>query len=319
MATDVADGEPQATSRLGTRSATARPSWTSLLIRANGRATRQGAGGSRRAALVQRSVMASGGDSYFVRVDEDQFRPTPHTAGAWSTTEQHFSPLGGLLTHAIDRFAAARGPDELVTARITFDILGTVAIEEFEVRVEVVRPGRTVELLEAVASARGRTVVRARAWRVIRTDTSAVAGGQPERLPQPSTLPSRPMSTVWPGGYIASLDVRPVGEPLPGKATAWLRTPLELVAGEPVSELARFISLVDTANGIAARESPESWFYPNVDLSIHLYRQPTGEWVGLDTEVVFGATGQGLTSTTLHDLQGPVGHAEQMLTIRRRP
>ena len=56
--------------------------------------------------------------------------------------------------------------------------------------------------------------------------------------------------------------------------------------------------------------------FPNVDLSIHLYRSPVWGWVGLDTTVIFGADGVGLTSTTLHDRLGPVGRAEQILTVR---
>jgi hypothetical protein len=38
--------------------------------------------------------------------------------------------------------------------------------------------------------------------------------------------------------------------------------------------------------------------------------------VGLDTTVVFGPDGVGLTSTVLHDAHGPVGRSEQMLTVR---
>jgi hypothetical protein len=59
--------------------------------------------------------------------------------------------------------------------------------------------------------------------------------------------------------------------------------------------------------------------YPNVDLTVHLHRQPEGPWTGLDTTVTFGPTGQGLTSTVLHDLNGPVGHAQQILTVRPVP
>ncbi len=256
-------------------------------------------------------------DSYFVRTGAGRFRPTLHTGGAWSAAEQHFSPLAGLLTHAIERFVAARGRDSRVIARITFDILGTAAMKEFDVRVEEVRPGRTIELLEAVADARGRPFVRARAWRLRREDTAEIAAGQPERLPPPDRVESWPLTSVWPGGYIASLDFRPVERSRPGRTTAWVRTRIHLVAGEEVSALAGFIALVDTANGIAVRVSPEVWFYPNVDLSVHLYRQPRGGWVGLDTTVVFGPEGQGLTTTTLHDEDGPVGRAEQTLTIRR--
>jgi hypothetical protein len=256
-------------------------------------------------------------ESYFVRVDEQRFEPTAHTAGAWTPSEQHFSPIAGLLTHAIERFAQVRGPDALAIGSITFDILGTVGIEAFDVRVEVVRTGRTIELLQAEAIARGRPFVRARAWRLTRTDTREVAGGEADRLPPPYDAAPWPLASVWPGGYIASIEFRPVRTLEPGRATAWLRTPVTLVAGEQVSPLARFIGLVDTANGIAVRVPTTDWFFPNVDLSIHLHRQPAGEWIGLDTTVVFGPDGHGVTSTTLHDQDGPIGRAEQMLTIRR--
>jgi len=254
--------------------------------------------------------------SYFVRVGARRFRPTEATGGAWSPTEQHFSPMGGLLTHAIDRFVAQRGSDGLATSRITFDILGTIAIEEFDVDVEVVRPGRTIELLEAVATAAGRPVVRARAWRLARADTAAVAGGQPEPLPTPDSVAAVSLSDVWPGGYIASIEYRPIRQE-PGRGTAWVRTSFELVAGEDASPLARSIGLVDTANGVGVRVPPTEWFYPNVDLTIHLYRQPAGAWVGFDTTVVFGPSGQGVTTSDLFDESGAVGRAEQMLTIRR--
>jgi hypothetical protein len=56
--------------------------------------------------------------------------------------------------------------------------------------------------------------------------------------------------------------------------------------------------------------------FPNVDLSIHLHRPPRGAWVGLDTTVTFGPEGHGVTSTVLHDEDGAVGVAAQMLTIR---
>jgi len=87
-----------------------------------------------------------------------------------------------------------------------------------------------------------------------------------------------PLTDVWPGGYIASLDVRRLAPPLPGRTTAWVSTPLDLVAGEPVSPLASYIALVDTANGIAVRQPPTAWMFPNVDLTIHLHRRPEGRW-----------------------------------------
>lgn len=256
--------------------------------------------------------------AYFTRVTERTYRPTRYTAGAWSTTEQHISPLLGLVVHAVEQ--AVTGTDDgKVVSRLTFDILGPVAIAPFDVDVTVVRPGRTVELVEATVTSGMRAVLRAHVWRLAGTDTGAVAGGRPEPVPAAADLAPWPMSSVWPGDYIASLDVRRTPGSSPGRTTAWVSTPVELLAGEPVSALARFVSLVDTANGICVREAPEQWLFPNVDLSIHLHRQPVAGPVGLDTTVVFGPDGHGLTSTVLHDELGPVGQAAQVLTLRPRP
>ncbi|MFJ8537849.1 thioesterase family protein [Streptomyces sp. NPDC093591] len=255
-------------------------------------------------------------DSYYEPIDDHRYKPTAHASGAWSTDEQHFSPLGGLVAHAIDRHRAARPDDGLLLSRISYDILGRLALDECAIEVETVRPGRTIELLEAVVRIAGRPVVRARAWFLSGHDTTAVAGGSDDRLTSPESLAPWPMSDVWPGGYIASLDVRPVAPPRPGRATVWASTPLDLVSGVPVSPLASYLTLVDTANGIAVRQQPSAWVFPNVDLTVHLHRQPRGTWTGLDTTVTFGPSGQGLTSTVLHDVDGPVGHAQQILTVR---
>jgi hypothetical protein len=125
------------------------------------------------------------------------------------------------------------------------------------------------------------------------------------------------MTSVWPGGYIASLDVRRSPDAIPGRATAWVTSPLALVDGAESSALARYAMLVDTANGTCVRQDPRRWTFPNVDLTIHLHRQPVPGPVGLETTVAFGTTGQGLTHSVLHDLAGPVGRASQVLTVRR--
>jgi hypothetical protein len=253
--------------------------------------------------------------AYFLRLDETHFRPTPYTGGAWSVHEQHISPMAGLLVHAVER--AARD-DAMVVSRIGIDILGVLPIDDVEVTVSTIRPGRTIELVEAVVSSAGRPAARARVWRLARYDSSAVAGGAPEPLPAPDSVASWPLSSLWPGGYITSLEARPIGQIVPGRGRAWLTTAASLVADEPASDLARFVALVDTANGIAVREDPAQWLYANVDLTIHLYRSPRGRWVGLDSTVIFGASGQGLTSAALFDEHGAVGRAEQLLTVRPR-
>ncbi|WP_187703051.1 thioesterase family protein [Nocardia yunnanensis] len=254
---------------------------------------------------------------YFRRVAPQRFAPTLHVGGAWDAGEQHVGPLAGLLVHELDRWCRNGGSGRLLS-RVTFDILGPIALAEFDIHVETLRAGRTVELVEAVAVVADRPAVVARAWYSTIADTESVAGGQPPALPAPDAVVPWPLTAVWPGGYIASLDARPIGAPRLGRTAAWISTGTVLLVGEPVSELASFVALVDTANGIAVREQPDRWLFPNLDLTIHLYRQPRGRWVGLDASVTFGRCGQGLTSTVLHDIDGPVGHAQQTLAVRPR-
>lgn len=257
-------------------------------------------------------------ESYYQRTGEHRYKPTAHAGGAWGVDEQHASPLTGLVVHAIERHRAAEPVNDLVPARISFDILGRLDLDECEITVETVRPGRTVELLEATAVIAGRPVVRARAWLLAAQDTTEVADSPEERLDPPEAFTPWGMGELWSGGYISSVDVRRRSWAA-GRAAAWISTGLDLVAGEPCGPLASFLTLVDTANGIAVQRPPSEWMFPNMDLTVHLHRQPEGVWTGLDTTVSFGPAGHGVTSTVLHDLAGPVGHAQQILTVRRLP
>ena len=85
------------------------------------------------------------------------------------------------------RCTVADGDDKQL-ARISFDILGFLALEECEVQVETIRPGRTIELVEATVTIAGRRAVLARAWYISPTDTARAAGGAPPILAAPHTL-----------------------------------------------------------------------------------------------------------------------------------
>jgi hypothetical protein len=252
---------------------------------------------------------------YFARGD-GRFESTIHAQGAWNPHEQHMAPVSGLLAHCLEQFQPR---PELRIGRISYDILGLIPDGEFEVRTTMLRPGRTIELVQAELVSGERTAVRATAWRLQRSDTSDVAGIEDERMPGPDGSGEPLQLTEWPGGYIQSIDVRRVPGHAAGHGRAWLRTRHPLIAEVAFSDVARLVGLIDTSNGIATRVRPGrgSYQFPNVDLQVHLYREPTGEWLGLANSVSFGPDGIGLTSTVLHDVNGPIGRAEQILTIRQ--
>ena len=239
--------------------------------------------------------------SYYLRLPDGRYQPTLHVQGAWNDHEQHMGPVSGLIAHAIDQHEPRA---EMLLARICYEILGVIPAEPTSVTVETIRPGRTIELVEATLVAEERPVVRARAWRIARGDTASVAGGLPEPLPPPDTFAPWDGRAVWSGGYIASLDMRGHPQNSPGRGRGWIHPGVPLVEGVEVSPTAAYLGLVDTANGIAVREDPRSWMFPNVDLTVHLIREPVAGWVGFDTTVVFGSDGLGVTSSTLYDVEG---------------
>lgn len=259
--------------------------------------------------------MTADEDHYYVALGDGRYRPTRHTMGAWSEDEQHMAVVTGLLVHNLERHDPR--PD-LQWGRMTFDILGMIHRSETTVRTRTLRPGRTIELVEAVASAGGRDVVRASAWRLVRGDTSAVAGVEAEPLPAPVSVPVWQGMEHWGGDFLRTLEFRALEGLRPGRGKVWVRTGHPLVAGEETSDLARWCGMLDVANGIAWRQPPQEWLFPNVDLTLHLHRQPEGPWVGLDTQVSWGPTGIGQSSSAVHDQHGPVGTVEQSLTLRPR-
>lgn len=255
--------------------------------------------------------------AYFARLDEATFRPTEHVGGAWATEEQHIAPALGLIAHEIERDRDDRRDDALQLGRVSYDILGTVPLEPVEIRVEVLRPGRTVELVQATLVHAGRPVVLARAWLMAAFETAALAGGALPRIPDPDEVPVIDPTTTWPGGFIRSVEVRR-RELEPGSALAWVRTQVELLEGEPVSATAAALGLIDITNGLTPRVSPAEVLFPNVDLTVHLLHPPRPGWLGADTTVTFGATGLGATHSILHDERGPFAISIQTLTIRPR-
>jgi hypothetical protein len=252
---------------------------------------------------------------YFERLDERRFLATEEVSGAWDTDHQHIAPALGLLVHAVELDRDQRRTDRLHVGRLSYDILGVVPVDTVEVDVRVLRPGRTIELVEASLHHDSRTIVLLRAWLMRAGDNRSVAGSPLPRLRPPADLSPWDPTSVWPGGFIASTEVRR-DQDEPGRARFWVRTATPLVDGEPVSDLARCAGLLDIANGMTVRAAPEQVAFPNVDLTAHFFEEPRGDWVGFDTSVSFGATGLGLTSSVIHDEHGPVGTLAQTLTVR---
>lgn len=257
--------------------------------------------------------------SYFRRVGKNEFLATEHVSGAWAPDEQHVAPLLGLMTHIAETDHAARRSDTLQLCRLSFDILGVMTMEDpIHITTEVLRPGRSIELVGITASQNGRAAVLLHGWFVQTGDTQDFeASSFPPIPPREEMEPFNP-SDVWHGGFIGSTDVVRI-EREPGHAATWVRTRYDLLdTNEPVSSLATAMSFLDITNGLTVRAQPTELMFPNVDLTAHFFRHPQGPWIGFETKVSFGPNGIGQTSSVVYDEHGPVGTSEQILTVRRR-
>lgn len=246
------------------------------------------------------------------------YRPTINPQGAWNDKEQHMAPATGVICAELEQF---QPKDNMRYARISLDILGMIHLSDFKITTRCIRPGRTIELIESTFESEGRTCIIARAWRLITEDTSAIAGLEDKTIPSYEKLPKWEGMSIWGGGYIKSVskDIRE-GERRPGKGQVWLTNDLDMVEGKPTSSFVKLMGMVDTMNGVVERQDGAfTYMFPNVDLQIHLCRMPQGKWLGLDVQQQYGADGIGLTSAVLHDEEGPFGHAEQILTVRKVP
>jgi hypothetical protein len=208
----------------------------------------------------------------------------------------------------------------MFTARFTCEILGAIPVGEFEVRARVIRPGRSVELVEAVASAGGRDVASARAWRVLRAQSPSV----PARSALPPELPAESMErrppNGWMDGYLSAVEWRPVkGDfAIPGPADVWARLRYPLVPDEETGPLERVLTVADSGNGLSSQLDITQWQFINPELTVHLHREAVGEWIHVEASTTISEGGAGLATTALADRDGPVGIGAQALLITRR-
>jgi hypothetical protein len=253
--------------------------------------------------------------AFFLELGDGRFRSTAHTTGPWDEGSQHGGPPSALLARAIERVSPR---DDVMVARMTVEILGAIPVADLEVEARMVRPGRSVELVEATLSHEGRPVARASAWRVRRTEGTEV----PTRLPAPPPLPqeSTPTPEGFIQGYLDALEWRwAAGSFLErGPATVWVRMLQPLVEGEEPSPLQRVLVVADSGNGVSRELNGLKWWFINPELTVHLHREAVGEWVCLDATTHVSEGGVGLATSVLSDAQGAVGVGAQSLLVAHR-
>ena len=256
-------------------------------------------------------------DSFFVPLGDGRWQATVHTTGPWDARSQHGGPPSALLGRAMQQ---CQPRAEMMITRFTCEILRAIPLGEITVTARLARPGRSVELLEATASADGREVAKASAWRVLRTSADAVASRHPVPEGVPDG-PSLPPPAGWVDGYLSAIDWRALhgGFTVPGPTAVWGRMRYPLVPDEEPSPLERVLIIADSGNGASWELDINRWHFINPELTVHLHREAEGEWICLDAQTAISPGGAGLATSVLSDRRGPVGVGAQSLLIAPRP
>ena len=244
-----------------------------------------------------------------------RFVPSESTRGPWDPGAQHAGPPAALLGRAIER---CEPRDDMHVGRVTLEILAPVPLAPLETYARVVRPGRSVELLEASLTGPDGEVMRATAWRLQagQVGTSSTSDAKPPGAERGLSRDFFPTGQDM--GYHTAMEYRFIAGAFlePGPATVWLRMRVPLVAGEDPSPLERVLVAADSGNGVSAALDYKRYLFINTDLSVHLLRPAVGEWVCLDA--ITHVDGLGLADTALWDERGRIGRAAQTLLVRRR-
>jgi len=252
------------------------------------------------------------------------FVAAPATRGPWDERMMHGGAPSALLAHAIERVEP--GGSEMVVARLTIEFLGGVPVGPVEVDTSLAKPGKRFQIVEATLDAGGRRACLARAVRLRRSELPDAAAIPPP-LRDAAALPAPDAGEPWPQFvtsdaamfYPDATEIRVVGgEVGSGHAIAWIRLRGELLPGVAPSPLVRACAAADFANGLSAILPFDEWLFVNTELTVHLYREPVGEWIGLDAQTTSDASGVGLSSGVLHDERGRFGTCAQALFVQRR-
>jgi hypothetical protein len=207
-------------------------------------------------------------------------------------------------------------------ARLTLDLLRPVPVGPLEIRSEIIRRGRRIQVASICLLAQGVEVVRACVLKVrvsdpgLPSELSVVGLNYPAAEACPELKGEQRVQAAFLEGISARLASAVMRRP--GPAAIWFRSNQAIVEGEQTSPVMRAAIAADFCNGVSSSLDMKTWSFINGDLTLHLARAPIGEWILVDAETWLGPDGGGTAMGRLADSSGYFGRAAQSLIIERR-
>jgi len=265
-------------------------------------------------------------DSIFIPIGDGRFEPTEHARGPWDPRALHGGAPAALIARAFERMEPGA---QLPIARLGFELLKPIPLAPLILRTTIVRKGRRVqelaaELIADLGSAGEELVCRASALRIQSVPAGLPDSGQAPAAAMPG--PEHGKATQFALNKAAGTSLATTGMEMSwltdpwdqGPGRVWMRLRHPLLPGEQPTPLTRLVATADFGNGVSAALPFEDYLFINADLTIHLWRSPRGEWIGLDAQTLLQDGGIGTAESVLHDEDGAIGRAFQTLVVQPR-
>jgi hypothetical protein len=264
------------------------------------------------------------GGVYLPTGNPNTYESTPLANAGWYEEGQHGGALAGLVTGHVETIPTLT-PMEI--ARVTVEIFRVVPLVPLTITTEVVREGKRIQKIRAdITDPSGTLVSMASVQRLRTADRPLPPGAQTETLTFPAPYDCPPFDAKsWGHGekgkvmfHRDAVEVRKIygGFDELGPGAVWIRLLTPIVAGRANTAAQRAVAAGDFCNGVS-RGLGNDWVFMNSDITAHISRYPTSEWIALDAKSHYSGLGRGVAAGSLWDESAWVGRSAQTLFLDR--
>lgn len=242
----------------------------------------------------------------FSPTDTGTWCPDPITRGPFDGMQGGVA--AGLMCAEVEAFARQGGLG--FVSAFTAHFFKPTPIADLAVATAMLRQGRRVSVVDATLSGPSGLCAVARATLIqpISDDRLPIP---PDRPRDPTTLSqvdrAAPHGGPW---FMDAMEVRA------GEGESWFRQRQPLRPDQ--GPMTAVLPAADWTHGLrpplgATTRPPAA--IPNPDLTVHLFRPPVGDWIGLEAASAWSHTSIGAGWSPLYDVRGPIGQVAMSVAI----
>lgn len=264
-------------------------------------------------------------DSALFVSDGGHFVATMLAQGGWDPRTANGGAVLALLGQYLDDVPTLT---PMSVSRFTADLVRPVPLgQPLEIRSEVVREGKKIQVVELRVLSHDVEYVRATALRLREEDFTGRDGApvgstddEPgDALVGPEESTSYRSFTATHPGFMRAVDLRRAPYRDGSGQGCWFRLEAPVVEGRPVGPTARLTAAIDFVNLIGVQVNSAAFTMINADVTAHVLRPPVGEWFGFTGDTRFSlGIGRGVSAAWMSDEAGVVALSSTSQLIQPR-